>query len=348
MRAAVTAAPGGPISVEEIPDPEPRSGEVLVRVRAVAVTDLDASVFAGGEDGAVFPLVQGSAIAGTVERGSGSLPTGTRVVVKPEIACARCRWCRAGHQSRCVDGRAFGVDRQGGLADLVGVPRPSVFALPKGLSFADGAASHTHARGLRMIRSAGSLPRDPTVVVTGAHRALGTAVLEIASAMELRTVGIVDSPRGAMAASAAGASDTVDAGAGPIGEAIGRLTEDRGADLVIETTGAGGGELLSWVADGGSLVAAPGGDRIDVERSDLARRRLTLAGSSGSDAADLRDALRMLEERAIRPTVPRRFTLGDAAAAVAAAGDPGRIGAVVVVLGDPAREQPLQSVEESP
>jgi D-arabinose 1-dehydrogenase-like Zn-dependent alcohol dehydrogenase len=347
MRAAVTAAPGGPIHLDEIPDPEPRSGEVLVRVGAVAVTDVDVSVFAGAEDGATFPLVQGNAVAGTVERGSGSLPTGTRVVVKAEIACARCRWCRAGRQSRCLETQAFGVDRPGGFAELVAVPRPSAFALPKGLSFADGAASHAHARGLRMIRSAGPMPRDSFVVVTGAEGPLGTAVLEIASALELRTVGIVRSSRGGLAASAAGASDTIDSGAGPVGEAIAPLTDGRGADLVIETTGREAAALLPSVADGGSIVTVAGADRIDIGTSDLARGRITIAGSSGSDAADLRDALRMLEERGIHPTVPRRYALDDAASAVAAAADPGRVGAVVVVLGRPNTNNALQSVEDS-
>ena len=89
MRAAVTQRAGGPIVVRDVPAPELRSGEVLVRVRAASVNPLDRAVYDGRGMGAAaqFPLIQGVDAAGVLETGGGAVLAGKPVVVKPSIAC---------------------------------------------------------------------------------------------------------------------------------------------------------------------------------------------------------------------------------------------------------------------
>ena len=342
MRAAVTAGPGGPIEVTEVPDPVRRSGEVLVRIEAASVNRLDRMIFERGlgPGGPVaFPLVQGIDAAGIVESGSGSTPTGLRVVVKPSIPCRRCRWCRAGRAADCTASTSFGIDRQGGFAELISVPRTNLVRLPDEVSFVSGAAAaHTHAVVLHMIRSAGLLPPDPITMVTGAGGALGTAAVQIASALGHRVIAVASTDEKLLSTRDLGALVGLNRVTGDLVDDVMASTDGQGVDLVLETTGASDviAEAHESLGRCGVLVlvAAVPGATLRINALETYRSRHRIIGAANSNLADFTDVYRMLAEHAIEPIVAKTFRLEDAATAMDAVTDRNRIGKVVIEIGE--------------
>ena len=338
MRAAVTAGPGGPLEVTEVDEPEWRSGEVLVRVKAASVNRLDRMVFERGigPGGPVtFPLIQGIDAAGVVENGSGSTPTGLRVVVKPSVPCKRCRWCKAGRAADCAAPTSLGIDRQGGFAELISVPRTNLVKLPDAVSFVSGAAAaHTHAVVLRMIRAAGELPPDPVTLVTGAGGALGTAAVQIAAALGHRVIAVASTDEKLLATRDLGALVGLNRVDGDLVDDVMTTTEGEGVDLVLETTGAPGVIAAAHEALGRCgalvLVAATPGATIRINALETYRSRHRNIGSANSNLADFTDVYTMLAEHSIGPVVARTFGLGQASDAMDAVTDRSRIGKIVI------------------
>ncbi len=339
MRAAVTRAPGGPVVVEELADPVPRAGEVLVEVHAAAVNRLDRAVFDGVAMGgaASFPLVQGVDAAGVVVAGSGSLPAGLRVAVKPTIPCNRCRWCRRGRQADCERPRTFGIHRQGGYAELLSVPRTSVAVLPGSVTFVEAAAAaHAHAVVLRMIRASGVDVEGSTVLVTGASGALGTAAVQLAAALGGTVVAATSSTAKWKAIAGLGASAGVAPGPG-MADAVREATDGVGADLVIETTGRQDviDAAVPAMARAGRIVfvGAVPGVRLELDVQALYRNRQAYVGSASSNLADFADTFRMLGDKGIHPVVAATYPLEEVGRAMEDLLDRSRVGRLVVETG---------------
>ena len=343
MRAAVTPEPRGPIDVREVAPPYARSGDVVVRVEAASVNRLDRAVYDGTALGGVatFPLIQGIDAAGVIESGSGSLATGLRVVAKPAIACRRCRSCRQHRPADCENSKMLGVHRQGGFAEFVSVPRTNLIVLPESLTFAEGAAAaHTHAVVLRMIRAAGGITPESTVLVTGAGGGLGTAAVQLGAALEARVIAVASSVAKLETANRLGATALADhTELDELPQAILDATDGIGADLVIETTGSGPmmEDAFNTLARGGRMVVVAGapGTAINLDVNNLYRTRRAVIGSAGSHDRDFSDVFRLLDEKGIHPVIAATFPLEQTQEAMDAVLDRNRIGKIVINMGDP-------------
>ena len=154
MRAMVLDAPGRPLRAAELPVPEPRDGELLIRVRACGVCRTDLHVV-DGEVRGKLPVVPGHQIVGTVE-GSGE-----RVGV-PWLGwtCGVCSYCRGGRENLCSNARFTGCDIDGGFAEWVVADARFCFPLPAG--YPDLQAAPLLCAGLighRALRMAGDAER---------------------------------------------------------------------------------------------------------------------------------------------------------------------------------------------
>lgn len=129
------------IAVEDVPDPSPGVGEVLLDVGAAAICHSDIRVYLGQKH-ARAGVIPGHEIAGTVAAagdGVRGLSIGDRVVVCPIVACGSCVYCRSGRRQRCPERKTLGYDENGGLAQRVLLPAAlvslgHVLPVPDGLS----------------------------------------------------------------------------------------------------------------------------------------------------------------------------------------------------------------------
>ena len=136
MRAMLLRAPGRPLELVEIPDPEPRAGQVRVRVRACGVCRTDLHVFDGELEHPALPLVLGHQIVGVVDRigdGVTELSVGQRVGV-PWLGgtCGVCRFCASHRENLCDTPTFTGYGRDGGFAELAVADARFCFPLPEG------------------------------------------------------------------------------------------------------------------------------------------------------------------------------------------------------------------------
>lgn len=242
MRAVRIDEFGGPeVLVEvEVPEPVPGPGEVLLRIAAAGVNRADALVRRGVYHRAGKPpLIPGAEASGVIiEVGEGveGLEAGQRVV-------------------------ALDAGKSPGFyAELAVVPATQVVALPDGVSLVEAAGLPiAWLSAWYCLRHLAQVGKDDTVVVKAAASGVGTAAVQIAADAGARVIALARSAEKAAWAGQFGADVTVDTSAHP-GDAeveeVLRLTDGRGAEVVLDTVGgAAFGRSLRQVRQGGRVVA---------------------------------------------------------------------------------------------
>ena len=152
--------PGTELKAEELPVPEPGTGQVLLRVAACAVCRTDLHLVDGELPQARFPVVPGHEIVGyVVARG----PAAERFELEARVGvawlgwtCGRCRFCTSGRENLCPEARFTGCHHDGGFAQFALADERFCFALPE--SYDDASAAPLLCAGLigyRSLRLAG-------------------------------------------------------------------------------------------------------------------------------------------------------------------------------------------------
>ena len=234
---------GGPEVLHIVDEPvvEPAAGEVRVRVEASAVNPLDAMIRAGTSPAPV-PLpharlgVEATGVIDAVGDGVSAVGAGDPVI----ITAIPDSWVRGSH------------------ADYTTVPASTVVPRPAGLDVAEAAASWVgFSTAYGALVEEGRLRRGQRVLISGASGAVGRAAIQIAG--ELGAVPIAITRRSAKAGElrAAGAAEVIATDRDEIADAVRRLTDGAGVDLVLDLVrGPGQGELVAATRPGGKVVAA--------------------------------------------------------------------------------------------
>ncbi len=229
----------GDLRYEERVAPEPRSGEVVLRVGACGVCGSDIPrVFTKGTY--TFPTIPGHELAGTVValgEGVEDALLGRRMAVFPLVPCRRCAPCAIGAYAQCEDYDYLGSRCDGGFAELVRVPTWNLLPLPDGVSFEEAAMVEPAAVAVHALRRAGVDIGD-TVAVYGAGP-IGLMVAMWARAWGAREVLLVDiDPEKLDFAASQGFSRLCHGRDQDAPAWVRQATEGRGADVVIEASGS--------------------------------------------------------------------------------------------------------------
>src|SRR2546428_10853700 len=118
MKALVWQAPGR-MTIEELPEPRPNQGEVVVRSEAAGICGSEVEGYLGMMANRVPPLIMGHEFAGTVEaigEGVDESWLGKRVAGNPIIGCGKCPYCTSGRPNQSPDRRLVGGAGPGGVA----------------------------------------------------------------------------------------------------------------------------------------------------------------------------------------------------------------------------------------
>ena len=240
MKAIRLAAIGSPVVEQGIDVPRVGPSDVLIRIRAAGICHSDAHYRAGVSPVAKLPLTLGHEIAGIVEQlGSAvsNFKTGDRVCVHYLVTCGTCAFCRAGNEQFCATAEMIGKHRDGGYAEFIVVPEPSVFHLPDEIPFEQGAilmcSSATSLHALRKAR----LRAGETVAIFGVG-GLGVSALQLAMNFGAAQVFAVDiNPRKLALAERFGAIPVNARERDPV-EQIREMTNGRGVDVALELIGS--------------------------------------------------------------------------------------------------------------
>jgi len=241
MRAAVFRGPGEPLRVEEVPDPRPEEGELVLAVRGCGVcgSDLHAS---DAPMGLPPGTVMGHEFAGeVVEVGSGARDrwsVGDRVVSLPFIGCGTCAACLAGDGTRCASIRATGLGGvPGAYAQYVRVGALESLRLPDSVGWREGALVEPLAVGLHAVQQGEVRGRNVLVVGAGP---IGLATALWARFFGARRVVVSEKAAGRLALAARfGATDGIDAGRENVSTAFHRAA-GAAPDVIFECVGVPG------------------------------------------------------------------------------------------------------------
>ena len=127
----------GPLKIASVPDPNPRPGELLIRVRACGICHTDLHTVEGDIDVPRLPLIPGHQIVGVVEAAgdASSYQPGARVgAAWLHRTCGQCLFCRRGDENLCLRAEFTGLDADGGYAELYAADSEFVYSIPSGFS----------------------------------------------------------------------------------------------------------------------------------------------------------------------------------------------------------------------
>ena len=245
MRAAMFRQHGGPEVMElgEVPEPTAGPGEVQVQVKAAALNHIDLWMRRGLPSMKIaLPHIPGGDVCGVVSglgAGVQGVKEGDRVVLNPGLTCGRCRDCLGGRDNLCDAFRMLGEHTQGGMAEKVVVPVANLVPAPANVDDASLAAVPiTFITVWHMLVDNARVKPGETVLVLGAGSGVGVAAIQIAKLFGARVIAAASSATKLMSARALGADDTIDYASEELVAAVKRLTDRRGADIVVEHTGA--------------------------------------------------------------------------------------------------------------
>ncbi len=339
MKAVRFHQHGGPdvLRYEDAPDPSLLPGEVLVRVRACALNHLDLWQRRGLERVAIpLPHISGSDVAGEVADSTvPDVTAGRRVMVQPGVSCGRCAACLSGRDNECPQYEVLGYQHHaGGYAELVKVPVQNLVPLPDGIDFEEAAAFPlTFLTAWHMLMTRARLERGEDVLVLAGGSGVGQAAIQVASLHGARVFATAGSEAKLERARALGASEVINHRTQDIAAEIGRLTNRRGVDVVLEHVGqATWAQSMRALARGGRLVTcgATTGPDGALNLRVLFAKQLSVLGSYMGTKGELLRAARYFFTGQLKPAIDRTYPLAEAAAAQERLEASGQFGKIVL------------------
>ena len=308
---------GGPevLQLDEVADPAPGAGQVLVQVKAAGVNPVDTYIRSGTyAQSPALPYIPGGDAAGVVK----ALGTGV---------------------TRLRPGDRVWVARAAGYAELAACDAAMVHPLPASLSFAQGAGvGIPYATAYRGLHHKAQARPGETVLVHGASGGVGIAAVQLAAAHGMTVIGTGGTERGCKLVAEHGAHHVLDHTAPNYAKRLMEITKGRGADVILEMlANVNLGTDLDVVARFGRIVVIGNRGTIEINPrgamgKDAAIFGLALWNAPPQELAAIMAALTAgLANGTLHPVVGREFPLAEASAAHKAVLEPGAYGKIVLL-----------------
>jgi 2-desacetyl-2-hydroxyethyl bacteriochlorophyllide A dehydrogenase len=236
VKAIVLTAPRE-LALDQVNPPTCSEDEVLVRVTHSGICGTDLKIY-NGSIAVRHPLIMGHEMVGEVAEGDGGshFRHGDRVIIDPFVSCGICFHCQCGQSNLCPQGALLGRDADGGFAEFVVVPSGNIYPLPDEIDSATAPLIQVLTTCLHAQRLVDIFPGE-SVAVMGLG-VTGQLHVQLAKARgAYPVIGITRSSWKRELAQQLGADVTLPAEDGAIRGVI-DATHGRGADVIIETTGA--------------------------------------------------------------------------------------------------------------
>jgi NADPH:quinone reductase-like Zn-dependent oxidoreductase len=313
------------LQVEELPDPEPGPGEVLIDVTACALNHLDVDVREGVSRFPVEPpFVLGVEVVGRIAalgEGVEGWQVGDRVMPLLMDTCGECRFCRTGRESLCIAAGFISFVTSGGYAERLACSAKRLLRIPDSLSDEAAAALQiAFGTAWHMLFTRGRLAFGETVMINSVGSGIGSAAVQLARLAGAMVIGNASSDEKLVRAIELGMDHGINHATQDVVAEVMRLTDDRGVDLVFEHVG---GELfqkgLESLAKDGRLVICGGhsGEVVPFDIIPFFRMQRQIIGSFTYNRVEVENCLELAAQGKITPLVHETFRLADAREAMA-------------------------------
>jgi len=310
---------GGPevLRLEEVPDPKPAPGEVVVAVKAAGVNPVDTYIRAGTYAfKPPLPYTPGMDSAGVVEavgQGVSTVKAGDRVYTAGTLTGTYAQ------KTTCTEAQAH--------------------LLPQKISFSQGAGVYIpYATAYRAIFQIAQARAGEILFIHGASGGVGVAAVQIARAAGLMVIGSGGSPKGRELALREGAHHVLDHHAPDYLEQLRSLTGGKGVDVILEMlANVNLGKDLGQLAPRGRVVVVGSRGAVEINPRDIMGRDASIRGMSllvapAADLAGIHAAIYAgLENGTLRPVVGQEIPLAEAVRAQKAILEPGAHGKIVLI-----------------
>ncbi|MBU0718700.1 MAG: zinc-binding dehydrogenase [Planctomycetes bacterium] len=324
MKAAVIHKFGDPdvFSYEDVPQPEPGDGEVVVRVAACGINRYDLYLRMGAVfTDIAFPHVLGADVAGTISAVGPSVTgwhEGNRAIIAPGYPINPAHW-NIQPENQAPSFEVTGTHTWGGNAEYVRMPARFVLADDTGLPAAEVAAMPlVLMTAVHAVETLGGVREGHQVLVQAGASGSGNACVQVARALGAKVAATVGSVEKFETAESAGAELVINYSKENFAEAVLDWTNGTGVDVVIDNIGASVFEdNLRALRLGGVFVnfGLVGGIKATLNIRNLFFRQHHLCGSFMGSMDELRRGLAMLKDGRVKAVIDRTFLLKEAAEA---------------------------------
>ncbi len=326
MKAILINQTGAPdvLTLTDVPKPEPKENEVLVKISAAALNYVDIWARKGSPAYPVkFPHILGADGAGVVEEtgnGAEGVSAGERVLIFPGISDGSCAFCRRGLDNQCDHFEILGTKRAGTYAEYVCVPDQNVVAIPDQISFEQAAAFPlAYATAWHMVVGKAKVAAGENVLVLGASGGVGVAAMQIAKLKGAKVLAVTTNKHKVAKLKTLGADDVfVEERDSDFSKWALKNTDGRGVEVVIEQVGP-----LTWEKSLKSLArygrlatcGATTGPAVTLDLRGMFSRDITIFGARLGTQREFQDLSTAVFNGGITPVVDRVFSLEEASSA---------------------------------
>ena len=322
MKAVLFHQHGGPEVLEytEFATPEPKPGQVLVRLHAAALNRMDVMVRNGWPGLRLeMPHINGADGAGEVAalgEGVHDFEIGDHVVINANIGCGECEFCLAGKDNMCLNWHLLGDTIRGTYAEYVALPARQLYKLPRDFDDHKAAASAlVFQTAWHSLVKRGHLQKDETVLIVGAGGGVNTASVQIAKYIGAQVVIVGSDAKKLDMAESIGADILIDRSKeADWSKSVFLATNKRGVDAVVDNVGTTFMQSLRALRKGGSLltVGNSGGPKFEIDNRYIFAKHLSIIGSTMSTLSDFKEVMDLIIAGKLTPILDRTFPLQNA------------------------------------
>jgi 2-desacetyl-2-hydroxyethyl bacteriochlorophyllide A dehydrogenase len=322
MRAFVIDEPGQS-SIVEVSEPAIGERDVLLRVRTVGFCGTDLSTFRGANPLVSYPRIPGHELGCTIVAVGAAVPAefrvGQNVLVYPYQNCGVCSACQQGRPNACRDNQTLGVQREGGMTELLAVPFDKLYTSDK-LSLREMALVEPLTIGYHAVIR-GRVAAGDTVGVFGCG-AIGIGVIAAAAGKGATVIAIDVADEKLELAQKVGGKYVVNSSREELHAALQKLTDREGPRVMIEAVGlpATFRAAVEEVAFAGRVVYIGYSKKpVEYDTRHFVQRELDVMGSRNALPDDFRAVVAYLESGLlpIDDVITKTVSLDDAGAALA-------------------------------
>lgn len=318
MKAAVLKGFHQPLSVEQVPIPEPGPGEVLIQVKASGLCLTDVHIQDGVLKTVKPPYIPGHELAGVVVKlgpGVTGISVGQHMCGWIDVVCHECDMCRMGRENLCLNRVRIGFERNGSHAEYVAIPAENVMPIAESIPWPSAAViPDAVACMYNAVKRQGQVKAGDRVLLAGMG-ALGIQGVQIAKHLGATVYASGRTPAKLELARKFGADGVINTREQSLEAEIARLTDGHLCDVVIDLIGTSSSidEQLRCLRPGGKIVAAAyASETFTVNYQEVVLKEKEIIGMRGSTPQDLREVISLVEQGVIDPYVCKYWSLDEA------------------------------------
>lgn len=325
MKAVLFHQHGGPevLQYTDFPTPEPKSGEVLIRIRAAALNRMDVFVRNGWAGLKLeMPHINGADGAGEIEtlgENVTGFEIGDRVAINANLGCGECEFCKSGKDNLCKHWHLLGETVRGTYCEYICLPIRQLYKLPKDFDFhKSAAAALVYQTAWHSMVSRGKVTAGETVAIVGAGGGVNSASIQIGKYLGAKVIVIGSNSKKLEQAEMLGADVLVDRSKEEDwSKAVFLATEKRGVDVIVDNVGTTFPLSLRALKKGGRLltVGNSGSPKFEIDNRYIFAKHLSILGSTMSSTSEFAEVMDLVVAGKLMPVIDKTFDLKNAATA---------------------------------